>query len=491
MAREKLQFILDGQVRSVGAIDPTTTVLQWLRGAERRCGTKEGCAEGDCGACTVVLGELAGDPPEGVRLRAVNACLLLLPALDGKALFTVESLQAQGPALHPVQQALVDCHGSQCGFCTPGFVMSAFALYESERAPPSRQRIDEVLAGNLCRCTGYRPIVDAVRQAYAAGTGAGADARTALAAALRGLAGGEPLDLAHGGKRFVAPRTLPALASFLVDHPGALLVAGGTDLGLWVTKEHRDLPLVVSVNEVPELRAIQATEVGLTLGAAVTYTDALPALSAYHADLGALVRRIGSTQIRNAGTLGGNLANASPIGDTPPALLALDATVTLRRGAEERELPLSTFFAGYRKTALRPGELLTRIHLPRGAPGRLFRVYKVSKRFDQDISAVCGAFALELEAGRVRSARVAYGGMAAVPVRSAAAEAALTGRPFDEATVEAAAAAVEAELSPISDMRASAAYRRRVAGNLLRKLWLESEGDAGAARPRPVGEVRP
>jgi xanthine dehydrogenase small subunit len=491
VARENVRFILDGQVRAVGGIDPTTTVLQWLRGAERRCGTKEGCAEGDCGACTVVLGELT--PEGGVRLRAVNACLLLLPALDGKALFTVESVRAPGAALHPVQQALVECHGSQCGFCTPGFVMSAFALYESEREPPSRQRIDEVLAGNLCRCTGYRPIVEAVRQAYARGTRAGVDARAALAAALRGLAGGEALDLAHDGKRFVAPRTLEALATFLEAHPAALLLAGGTDLGLWVTKEHRDLPLLVSVNEVPELREVRATEAGLELGAAVTYTDALSALSAYHPDLGVLVRRIGSTQIRNAGTLGGNLANASPVGDTPPALLALDATVELRRGAEKRELPLSAFFLGYRKTALRPGELLTRIRIPRGAPGRLFRVYKVSKRFDQDIAAVCGAFALELAGGRVRSARVAYGGMAAVPVRAAAAEAALTGKAFSEATLEAAAAAVEAELAPISDMRASAAYRRRVAGNLLRKLWLESAAAAedGPRGARPVAEVTP
>jgi xanthine dehydrogenase small subunit len=486
VAREKVRFVLDGQIREVGGIDPTTTVLQWLRGAERRCGTKEGCAEGDCGACTVVLGERA-EGGEGVRLRAVNACLLLLPQLDGKALFTVESVRPRGGALHPVQQALVDCHGSQCGFCTPGFVMSAFALYESERSPPSRQRIDEVLAGNLCRCTGYRPIVDSVRQAYACGTGDGHADRRALSAALSGLAGDAPLDLAHGGKRFVAPRTLEALADFVAAHPHALLLAGGTDLGLLVTKEHRDLPLLVSVNEVPELREVRAGEAALTLGAAVTYTDALPALAALHPDLGALVRRIGSTQVRNLGTLGGNLANASPIGDTPPALLALDATLELRRGAERRELPLSSFFVGYRKTALRPGELLTGIRIPRSPPGRVFRVYKVSKRFDQDIAAVCGAFALDLdEGGRVRQARVAYGGMAAVPVRVPAAEAALTGHVLGEAAVEAAAGAVEAELAPISDMRASAAYRRRVAGNLLRKLWVETAEPA-----RGIAEVTP
>jgi xanthine dehydrogenase small subunit len=482
-----LRFLLDGQLRSLADFDPTTTVLQWLRGGERRCGTKEGCAEGDCGACTVVLGELSGG---AVRLRAVNACLLFLPALDGKALFTVESLRAQGGALHPVQQAMVECHGSQCGFCTPGFVMSMFALYESEREPPTRRRIDEALAGNLCRCTGYLPIVAAVRRAYELGTGAAAPARAELARALAGIARAEQLDVAHQGKRFVAPRSLDALAAVCERHPQARLLAGGTDLGLLVAKEHRDLPLLVSVAEVPELREIRETPTHLELGAAVTYTDALGPLSALHPALGPLVRRIASTQIRNAGTVGGNIANASPIGDTPPALLALDATLVLRRGAARRELPLTQFFLGYRKTALQPGELLERIRIPRPAPGTRFAVYKISKRFEQDISAVCGAFALKLEGGRVQEARVAYGGMAAVPLRVAAAEAALAGKPLGEAAIEAAAAAVEAGLSPITDMRASAAYRRLVAGNLLRRFWLEASGAPGPVQVLAAEEAR-
>jgi xanthine dehydrogenase small subunit len=474
-----VRFILDGRGRSISEVDPTTTVLQWLRGPERRCGTKEGCAEGDCGACTVVLGELEG---EAVRLRAVNACLLLLPELDGKALFTVESLRAPDGALHPVQRALVECHGSQCGFCTPGFVMSMFALYESERGAPSRRRIDEVLAGNLCRCTGYRPIVEAVQQAYRTGTRDGAVAREALASALRGIQRQGTLDLAHAGKRYVAPRTLDGLATFLVEHPHARLVAGATDLGLLVTKEHRDLELVVSVAAVPELCRVEDTATHLEIGAAATYTNALGALAAYHPDLGELVRRIGSTQIRNAATLGGNIANASPVGDMPPALLALDASVVLRRGAERRELALASFFLGYRKTALRPGELVEQIRIPHGAPGRLFAVYKLSKRFDQDISGVCGAFAVELEGGCVRSARVAFGGMAAIPVRAPGTEAALTGKPWTQATVEAATAALRGELSPISDMRASAGYRRLAAGNLLRKFWIETAGAPGRTR---------
>jgi len=470
LVRSAVRFILDGQIRELSGLDPTTTVLQWLRTAERRCGTKEGCAEGDCGACTVVLGELVGDD---IRLRAVDACLLFVPVLDGKALFTVESLRAAGGALHPVQQAMVDCHGSQCGFCTPGFVMSMFALFESERELPTRQRIDEVLAGNLCRCTGYRPIVESVGRAYALGTEAGRAHRTELLEQLRAISSPEGLDLEHVGKRFLAPRSLPELARFLETHPDARLVAGATDLALLVTKEHRDLPLLVSVNHVPELRSIKDTSTHLEIGAAVTYTEVLGPLTARHPALGGLLRRLGSTQIRNVGTLGGNVANASPIGDTPPALLALDASVVLRRGELSRELPLSEFFLGYRKTVLRPGEFLEGIRVPHGPPKRLFRVYKVAKRFDQDISAVCGAFAVELEGDRVRTARIAFGGMAAVPIRVPGAEGALAGKIWGEPSVEAAARILATELTPISDMRASAAYRRLVAGNLLRRFLLE------------------
>jgi xanthine dehydrogenase small subunit len=474
-----MRFILDGRVRELSGFDPTLTVLQWLRGAERRCGTKEGCAEGDCGACTVVLGELSGG---GVRLRAVNACILFLPALDGKALFTVESLRGAGGELHAVQEAMVECHGSQCGFCTPGFVMSLFALYESE-GRPSRGRLDDVLAGNLCRCTGYRPIVEAAQRAYDLGGGpAGPAARQRLAADLLGIRRPDMLALEHQGRRFFAPRTLEELAELVLREPGADLLAGGTDVGLWVTKGHRTLETVVYLGEVEELRRLEAGHDHLDIGAAVTYADAHAALAALHPDLGELVRRIGSVQIRNLGTVGGNLANASPVGDMPPALLALEARLVMRRGPERRELPLEAFFQGYRKTALLPGEFLEAIVVPRLAPARLFRAYKVSKRFDQDIAAVCGAFSLELENGRVKDPRVAYGGMAAVPKRARACEAALAGRPWTEATVLAALPALDEDLAPISDMRASAAYRRLVARNLLVKFQLETGGRRAPTR---------
>jgi len=482
-----IRFILDGAVRELEGVDPTLTVLRWLREVERRTGTKEGCAEGDCGACTVVLVALERGE---LRYRAVNACLLFLPALDGKALLTVESLCRPGEPLHPVQAAMVDCHASQCGFCTPGFVMSLTALYESEPAP-SRQRLDEVLAGNLCRCTGYRPIVEAAGQAWASAAGSRLEAQqAALRAQLEGIARQDGLELCFEGRRFLVPRTLAEAARLAAAHPTAHLLAGATDAGLWVTKQRRTLETVIWLAAVPELTRVEVTPTHVEVGAAASYTDALGPLEAEHPDLGALLRRIGSTQIRNVGTLGGNLANASPIGDTAPALLALDATVVARLGEVERELPLHAFFTGYRKTALAPGELLTRVRVPRRAPGRQFRAYKVAKRFDQDISTVCGAFAVELERGHVSFARVAFGGMAATPVRVPACEQALLGRPFTQATLAQAVQALDAALAPLSDFRGSAAYRRLVAGNLLRKFHLETGGPSAPTRLRAAPEAR-
>ena len=481
---DRIRFILDGKVKELAGVDPMLTVLRWLREVERRAGTKEGCAEGDCGACTVVLGELRGG---ALRYSAVNACLLFVPALDGKALITVEDVRGADGGLHPVQRAMVECHASQCGFCTPGFVMSLVALYESE-PEPSRQRLDDVLAGNLCRCTGYRPIVAAARQAYDSGAPRALAAQQAeLTALLASIQRRDTLALEHGGRRFFAPRTLEALADLLERHPGARLVAGGTDVGLWVTKQHRTLDTLISLAAVEELRAIAVTGTHLEIGAAVTYADAHAALAAYHPDLGELVRRIGSQQIRNVGTLAGNVANASPIGDTLPALLALDASLVLQLGGARREVPLDGFFTGYRKTALRPGELITSIRLPLRSPERAFRTYKVSKRFDQDISAVCGAFAVTLAGERVREVRIAYGGVAATPLRASACERTLLGHAWDEATIAAALPVLDAELAPISDARATSAYRRLVARNLLRKFQLETA--PGRAAPPATTRV--
>lgn len=454
--RDVVRFVLDGEVRELRNIDPTLTVLNLLREDLRRTGTKEGCAEGDCGACTVALGELDGDT---VKWRAVNACILFAPMLDGKALKTVESLGGD----HPVQTAMIEHHGSQCGFCTPGIVMSLWARGREAEPPP----VVDTLAGNLCRCTGYGPIITA---AEAAGTRAEGDPGVVL----KTLAKDEPLALTHDGRRWFAPKSLDDLARLVSANPDAVILAGATDVGLWVTKQHRTLPTIISINAVAELKSIENIATGLRIGAGVRYGDALKSLAGLDPSLGELVRRLGSVQVRNSGTIGGNIANGSPIGDMPPALIALGATLILRKGGETRKLPLEDFFLAYGEQDRRPGELVEAVIVP--PPAGLYRVFKLSKRFDQDISAVCGAFSLAIKDETVENARVAFGGMAATPRRAAACEAALTGNPWTEETVEAAATALERDFQPIDDMRASAAYRMAGAKNLLRKLFAESGG---------------
>ncbi|MET1112911.1 MAG: xanthine dehydrogenase small subunit [Allosphingosinicella sp.] len=444
-----IRFLLDGEMVEVEDVEPTGTVLDYLRYTLRRTGTKEGCAEGDCGACTVLLGEMAGD---AVEWRAVNACILFLPMLDGKALRTVESLGGT----HPVQRELVERHGSQCGFCTPGFVMSLYG--RSLGAAGTRGvPVGEVIAGNLCRCTGYGPILAAGEAVPAA-----AEEEDGTLEALRAL---QP---AYGH-----PRTADELADLLLESPETRIVAGATDVGLWVTKQLRDLGPTVFIGDIADLRRIEEDSEALTLGAAIRYSEAREALARLHPDLGELVRRIGGVQVRNAGTIGGNIANGSPIGDMPPALIALGAELTLRRGSERRTLALEKFFLSYGKQDLAPGEFVESVRIPRPSPALLIRIVKLSKRFDSDISGVCGAFALRIEGGIVAAARVAFGGMAGIPARAPGCEAALTGRAWTEATVEAAARALADDYAPLDDLRGSAAYRRKVAANLLRRIWAE------------------
>jgi xanthine dehydrogenase small subunit len=446
-----IRFLLDGEVIEVDDPDPTGTVLDYLRYTLRRTGTKEGCAEGDCGACTVVLGALAGN---AVQWRAVNACILFLPMLDGKALRTVESL---GGA-HPVQQAMADGHGSQCGFCTPGFVMSLYArsigAVGTENTP-----VKDVIAGNLCRCTGYGPILDA---GEANPPGSADDSETI--ALLR------TISPAYGH-----PASADELADLLVAHPDTRIVAGATDVGLWVTKGLSDLRPTVFIGDIADLRRIEENEDALTLGAAVRYSEARDALARLHADLGELVRRIGGVQVRNAGTIGGNIANGSPIGDMPPALIALGAELVLRKGGERRMMPLEDFFLSYGKQDRRPGEWVESVRIPRPAPGTLIRIAKLSKRFDSDISTLLGAFAIRIAGGLVAEARIAFGGMAGIPARAPACEAALIGKPWSVATIESAARAIAEDYRPLSDLRGSAEYRLAAAANLVRGLWLEPE----------------
>ncbi len=467
MARNSVQFWLNGKAVTVHNPDPTQTLLGWLRRTRNLTGCKEGCAEGDCGACTVVTGDpeaQEGNSP----WRAINACIAFLPTLDGKAVITVEGLMQNGQ-LHPVQQALVAHHGSQCGFCTPGFVMSLYAHYRNGGAVDD-DTLNDVLAGNLCRCTGYAPIIRAAK--------AMADYPPVQEYALPKPGSREMLTLDHTSpldgarRRYFAPRTVDALAALCLQEKDAVLLAGGTDAGLWVTKQHKSLPVLVDVGRVEGFAAIERRKNGLHVGAGARYEDARAALASLHPLLGELVRRIGSQQVRNAGTIGGNIANGSPIGDMPPALMALGAQLILRKGGRRRRIPLENFFIAYGRQDRQDGEFVEAIFVPYPEPGTRFAVYKVSKRFDQDISALCGAFAVTVDRGAVTKARLAYGGMAATPKRAARAEAALLGQAWSEAALRRAMAALQEDFTPLSDMRASAAYRMACAQNLLYKFWL-------------------
>jgi xanthine dehydrogenase small subunit len=470
---DTLRFVLDGEIVEIDDVDPTRTVLQYLREDLHRTGTKEGCAEGDCGACTVVLAELDGDG-DGISLRAVNSCIQFLPVLDGKELITVESLNRDG-SLHPAQRAMIDCHGSQCGFCTPGFVMSLFALYNSNPAPTHRE-IDDALAGNLCRCTGYRPIVMAARQMYRVRPKPDAPANTGLLGALT-----RDRDLAVGDGRhsFHAPTTVTGLADVLAKHPDAVLLAGGTDIALSVTKQLREIDTLVYTGRVTELHASRVTSSHIEIGAAVTLSDAMEVIVRHYPGFEELFRRFASPPIRNVATLGGNIANGSPIGDSMPALMAAGATLVLVRGKSRRELPLENFYRDYRVTELRRSEFIETVRIPLPPADAVFRAYKWSKRFDQDISAVCVACRLELDGDRVRAFRMACGGLASVVKRARRCEAAVEGRPWIETTIEAAVAALTEDFAPIDDMRASADYRLVAAQNILRRFYLETCGELG------------
>ncbi len=515
MSSRPIRFFHRGAVVEVDSAATTRTVLDWLREDARCTGTKEGCNEGDCGACTIVLGELPGGAttgtPEivgGLRLTTANACIQFLPQLDGKALFTVEDLADVGEArpplgrpeaggapsggsaaapaasvgarLHPVQRAMVDCHASQCVFCTPGFVMSLWAAYEHHAATgtrPTRQELADELSGNLCRCTGYRPILDAGERMFDL-PASSLDTVPALEA-LEAMASSETFRYApEGGGEYVAPRTLEAFAAERLAHPEARVLAGSTDIGLWVNKMFRELPSLLYIGGVEALKRVEEREGKLSIGAAASLEEGWQALVARWPTLTDVWLRFAGVPLRHTGTMGGNVANGSPIGDSPPVLMALDASLVLRRGERQRSLPLAEFYTGYMQNRLEPGEFVQAIQVPLGSSAAV-RAYKISKRFDCDISALCAGLAIELDdAGLVRTARFAFGGMAATVKRAAAAEAAILGTPWDEAAVAAAQGALGADFAPLTDMRASAAYRLQVAKNLLRRFWLETRRDA-------------
>lgn len=474
--RQTIRFLLGDEPREFGGFDPTLTVLDWLRLQEGRTGTKEGCAEGDCGACTIVVGRLVAG---AMRYEAVNACIRLMATLDGCQLLTVEHLKRPDGRLHPVQQALVEAHGSQCGFCTPGIVMSLYALW-LQQDDPHPARVETVLQGNLCRCTGYEPIVKAAQNMGRIEPEARADAARAAAHAaqlIAVMADEETIAFEHGERAFFAPADLDRLAAILEDRPETTIVAGATDIGLWVTKKLKILQEVVWLGRIPELRAIGEMQRHIEIGAMLSYSDVWGHLARLFPDLGELIRRIGGEQVRNQGTIGGNIANGSPIGDMPPALIALDASLTLRCGAETRSLPLEDFFIAYGEQDLRAGEFLVSVKIPKLAPQARFRAYKASKRFEQDISAVCAAFHVTPASDRtIARARIAFGGMAGTPKRALAAEEALIGRSWTRTSFMDAAQALAHDFTPLSDMRASADYRMHVARNLFERFFIETSG---------------
>lgn len=501
-ASRAIRFFHRGEIVAVSGVHPTRSILDWLREDAHETGTKEGCNEGDCGACTVVLGELGARGE--LQLHTINSCIQFLPTLDGKALFTVEDLELMRgaprkpadevqPAFHPVQQAMVDCHGAQCGFCTPGILMSLWSAYEEHQQAgtrPTRQELADDLAGNLCRCTGYRPILDAGEEMF--DLPAVRLDRQSVIKALQTLQNDPPLcygsacDQPDGGKHedhFYAPRTAEQLAALRAEKPKARVLAGSTDIGIWVNKLFRDVGDLIYTGDVKELQAIEERGDELWIGAAASLENAWQALARRAPALQDVWFRFASPPIRHDGTMGGNVANGSPIGDSAPILEALDASVELRAGSVVRRLPLTGFYLDYMKNALREGEFVQAIVVPLAAFKRSVRGYKVSKRFDSDISATCAGMAIDLDAnGHVHSVRLAFGGLAAIVKRAEHAEAAIAGHPWTEDTLRSAQQALVQDFKPMTDMRASADYRLQVAQNLLERLWLETRKAKPLAR---------
>ncbi|WP_457092264.1 xanthine dehydrogenase small subunit [Microvirga sp. P5_D2] len=488
MVRDAIRFWRNGQPIEVSGFHPRTTLLDYLRLQERRVGTKEGCAEGDCGACTIAVGRVRGGQ---VHYEPVNACILLLGQVDGAEIVTVEDL-ASGGELHPVQAAMVSHHGSQCGFCTPGIVLSLFTLYHEGERPLSRDAVNDALAGNLCRCTGYRPIVDATIEACShQADDAFRLANERTAQGLSTLADGRDVSIGSSTRFFAAPASEDSLAALYAQHPDATLVAGCTDVGLWITKGMAELEKIIWLGRVAGLDMIDDSSSQLAIGAAATHAQAYASLAHIDPDLGEIIRRFGSAQVRASGTVGGNIANGSPIGDIPPALIALGAELELRKGDSLRRIPLDQFFIAYRRQDRQPGEFVRQVIVPKLTRHQAFRAYKVSKRFDEDISAVMGAFRFTLDGRRIAEARIAFGGLAGIPKRAVETEKVLIGISLDDPSAWGdAMAAITRDYQPLDDHRASAAYRMTVARNLVFKALSETASGQTHAT-RIIGQREP
>lgn len=472
--RNHIRFLLNDEEVVLGSIPSAMTLLDYLRIERRLCGTKEGCAEGDCGACTILVGRLTGN---GLVYETVNSCIRFMGSLDGCHVVTIEHLRRSDGSLHPIQQAMVDHHGSQCGFCTPGIVMSLYGLWMSSPNPSNRE-IEIALQGNLCRCTGYEPII---RAAQSISGKPGKDPlvaeRQAIEKQLKSFADGKRVEIVNGDDLLILPASVDDLADVRKVHPDSTIVAGSTDVGLWVTKHMHSISPAVFVSHLEELHRIERTDTGINIGACVSYTEFLPVIEKEYPQLTEYWNRIGGEQVRNMGTIGGNVANGSPIGDTPPLLIALGATLTMRCGEEKRSLPIEDFFIDYGKQDRQPGDFVEAIQIPGVPGGDILKAYKISKRRDEDISAVAAAFRLRIEDGIVAEAIFAYGGMAGIPKRASEVERLVIGKPWTEETIAGALKGIDADFTPLTDWRASSAYRSLVAKNLLRRFYLETAGE--------------
>ncbi|MEP2946779.1 MAG: xanthine dehydrogenase small subunit [Lentilitoribacter sp.] len=479
--RDHIRFVLNDEAIELGNFLSSLTLLDYIRLQKSLKGTKEGCAEGDCGACTVLVGRLTSD---GILYETVNSCIRFMGSLDACHVVTIEHLKGENGELHPVQQAMVNQHGSQCGFCTPGFVMSLYALWMNTPNPTNAQ-IERALQGNLCRCTGYEPIVKAAIEVSQSSDPVHDKLnlkRVNIIKQLSDMHDGQRVEIKHEGDLIIIPQDVKDLANARAEHPNSTIVAGSTDVGLWVTKHMHDISPTIFINHLQELHSINVEADGITIGACVSYTDMLSIIAEHFPQLEAFWNRIGGEQVRNMGTVGGNIANGSPIGDTPPALIALGASVTLSTESDQRTLPLKNFYIEYGKQDRSEGDFVEKIHIPFPAPNDMFAVYKISKRRDEDISALCCAIKMNVENGVMKNVAIAFGGMAGTPMHASETEKLLEGKAWSLETIRKAKAGIDLDFSPLTDWRASKEYRSLAAKNILERFYIEMTDGTSASQ---------
>ena len=468
MSSNIIKFINSERIIEIHNPDPNETLLNFIRTKLKKTGTKEGCAEGGCGACTVVLGELKND---NINYTTVNSCITFLPTLSGKQLILVEDLISKDNSLHPAQEAMVKYHGSQCGFCTPGFVMSLFSMFKNY-TKLNKDIIKDSISGNLCRCTGYQPIIKAAKSLSAKNKIDHFYKNKKKTISQLKKIKNQSIAIYNRDKRYFAPRYISEFKKILKKNTNSYLLSGGTDLSLLVTKDRKDINSIIYMNSIKELNYIKNNKEFIEVGATTPLIEFEIYIKKYYPDFNKILRRYGSTQIRNVATIAGNIATASPIGDNLPLLLALDSKVVLQGIKKNKILPINDFFISYRKTKLKPGQFIHSIRIPI-FDNNIFKAYKISKRFDDDISSVCAAFNITIKKKKIKNIKIAYGGMSAIPKRAIYCEKILLNSSITKETIEKAKSALEKDFIPIGDMRASRNYRNVVAKNLLEKCFLE------------------